>query len=131
METRWKDLAPGLIRQRVIIEGTTREIVKPDLMKSYLLQLAKITGMERMRDPIIYSAHECGYGGWQHWRTSGSTIYSYPGELSDNGIPLVTVDTYTCKPFSVQEAAEFTREHLWLLEMCVREIDVTAASRTT
>jgi len=47
----WKNLAPNLIRQRVIIEGTTEKIVEPEQIKSYLRELAKITDMEVLSEP--------------------------------------------------------------------------------
>ena len=73
----WKNLAPSLVRQRLIIEGTTEKIVEPDQIKQYLLELAKITKMEVLSGPYAYSAHEMGYGGWIHWKTSGGHFYSY------------------------------------------------------
>ena len=39
----WKNLAPNLLRQRLIIEGTTKEIVGIEQIKAYLLELAKIS----------------------------------------------------------------------------------------
>ena len=60
----WKNLAPKLVRQRVIIEGTTRKIVKPEQIKDYLLKLSKVVNMVVLSDPVAYSAHEDGYGGF-------------------------------------------------------------------
>ena len=66
----WKNLAPALTRQRLIIEGTTKNIVEPEKIKSYLIELAKVTNMKIISGPYAYSAHELGYGGWIHWKTS-------------------------------------------------------------
>ena len=74
----WKNLAPNLVRQRVIIEGTTEKIVEPEQIKAYLLELAKITKMEVLSEPLAYTAHDMGYGGWIHWKSSGAVFYSYP-----------------------------------------------------
>ena len=108
----WKNLSPALVRQRLIIEGTTEKIVEPDQIKQYLLELAKITKMEVLSGPYAYSAHEMGYGGWIHWKSSGASFYSYP-----TNPPLFTVDCYTCKPFSAQEVAEFTRKYFNAIEL--------------
>ena len=59
----WKNLAPQLVRQRIIIEGTTEKIVGPEQIKDYLVQLAGVTNMETLSDPKVYSAHEMGWGG--------------------------------------------------------------------
>lgn len=115
----WKNLAPNLTRQRLIIEGTTEKIVEPEQIKAYLLELAKVTDMEVLSEPFAYSAHEMGYGGWIHWKSSGSHFYSYPTEP-----PLFTVDIYTCKPLPVEAAVEFTKKHLNAIEVVWKEIDV-------
>ncbi len=119
METNWKNLAPGLVRQRVIIEGTTEKIVEPDQIKDYLEKLAEVTKMEKLSGPYAYSAHDMGWGGWIHWKTSGAAFYSYP-----TNPPLFTVDCYTCKPFSAQEAAEFTKKYFNAIDLVYKEVEV-------
>lgn len=113
----WKNLAPELVRQRVIIEATTEKLVEPEQIKDYLLKLADITKMEVLSGPVAYSAHDMGYGGWIHWKTSGAAVYSYP-----TNPPLVTVDCYTCKPFSAEEAANFTKEYFQAIELVWKEV---------
>ncbi len=115
----WKNLAPKLLRQRVVIEATTKKIVEPKQIKSYLLELAKVTKMEVISGPFAYSAHDMGFGGWIHWKTSGANVYSYPTNPA-----LVTVDCYTCKPFSVKEAVEFTKKYFKTTEIVWKEIQV-------
>lgn len=119
----WKNLAPGLVRQRLVIEGTTDKIVGPEGIRQYLSELAKITKMEVIKrnypNPEAYSAHECGYGGWIHWKTSGAVFYSYPTTPA-----LFTVDTYTCKPFSVNDAVEFTKKFFNAKELVWQEVGV-------
>ena len=89
----WKNLAPDLVRQRVIIEGTTDKIVEPEKIKEYLDALAEVTGMEKLSGPYAYSAHDMGYGGWIHWKSSGADFYFFPANP-----PLFTVGCYNCKP---------------------------------
>ena len=114
-----KNLAPKLTRQRLIIEGTTDKIVEPKQIKSYLLELAKVTDMEVLEKPVAYTAHEMGYGGWIHWKTSGAHFYSYP-----TNPPLFTVDTYTCKPFSVKKAVDFTKKYFNVIEIVFKEVKI-------
>ncbi len=115
----WKNLAPTLIRQRVVIEGTTEKMVEPEQIKLYLLALADVCQMEVLSPPEAHSAHDMGYGGWIHWKSSGAAFYSYP-----TNPPLFTVDCYTCKPFSAGEAAEFTRKYFNAIELVFKEIEV-------
>ena len=115
----WKNLAPGLIRQRIIIEGTTNKIVEPEQIKKYLFELSKVVNMVVLSDPVAYSAHEDGYGGWIHWKTSGAHFYSY-----ETNPPLFTVDCYTCKAFSVKKAVEFTKKYFNAIDIVWKEIKV-------
>lgn len=117
MLSKWKNLVPNLVRQRVIIEGTTDKIVEPKQIKEFLDELAKVTGMEKLSGPYVYSAHDMGYGGWIHWKTSGAAFYSYPTDPA-----LFTVDCYTCKPFSVEAAAKFTEDFFKAKELVWKEV---------
>ena len=101
----WKNLASNLIRQRIVIEETTEKIVETEQIKSYLVKLAKVCNMEVLSEPKAYSAYDMGYGGWIHWKSSGTAFYSYP-----TNPPLFTVDCYACKPFSGKETFEFTKK---------------------
>ncbi len=124
-EQEWRNLAPNIIRQRLIIEGTTILIVEPPQIEDYLRKLADVTKMEILNGPFARSAHELGYGGWIHWKTSGANFYSYPRDAwGKSNEPLFTIDTYTCKPFSVTEAVEFTREYFNPLQMVWKEVNV-------
>ena len=115
----WKNLAPKLVRQRVIIEGTTKEIVGLDKIKDYLMKLSKVVEMVVLSDPVAYSAHEDRYGGWIHWKTSGNHFYSY-----HETPPLFTVDCYTCKRFFVKKAVDFTKKYFNAIEIVWKEIEV-------
>ena len=121
----WKNLAPKLVRQRVIIEGTTEKLVEPEQIKDYLLKLADVTKMEVLAGPFVGNAHELGYSGWINWRTSGCHFYSYPArDICKMPHPLFTVDIYTCKPFSVKEAVDFTKKYFNAIEIVWKEIRV-------
>ena len=120
----WRNLAPDLCRQRVMIEGTTIEIVEPPAIIDYLKQLSTVLRMQPLHEPFAYPADELGYGGWIHWRTSGAHFYSYPGHEATGRLPLFSVDAYTCKPFSAQAAVEFTRGYFNPADMVWREIEV-------
>ena len=101
------------------MEGTTNAIVEPEQIKSYLRKLAQVTNMEILSEPETHSAHDMGYGGWIHWKSSGAAFYSYP-----TNPPLFTVDCYTCKPFSVEGAVKFTRQYFNVIEIVWKEINI-------
>ena len=41
-ENEWKNLAPNIIRQRLMMEAITERIVEPPQIKDYLIRLAEI-----------------------------------------------------------------------------------------
>lgn len=123
--SNWRDLAPLLCRQRLTIEGTLDRLVGEDEIKDYLLKLSVVTDMQLLQPPFAHPAIKndelVGYGGWVHWVTSGCAVYSYDKVFTKNGFDLITVDCYTCKPFSVEKAVAFTAEYFKTLEIVYRE----------
>lgn len=109
-----KNLAPNLVRQRVIVEAIPREFILPPRIREYLFGLAGVTKMEVLSGPHIYPALDmgcgAGYGSWTHWKTSGSTFYSYRAFPPQLPHPLITLDCYTCKPFDPQAVVRYTHE---------------------
>lgn len=105
---QFKNIAPKLCRQRIIFETPTNHLVMPKEFKDYLVKLSKVVGMRALSKPFAYPAENMGYGGWIHWVTSGTHIYSYPKEVTGINTPILTIDAYTCKPFSVKKMVDFT-----------------------
>ncbi len=115
----WKNLAPTVVRQRVVIEGVSDHVILPEEICSYLKALSGVLNMRPLREPFAYKAEEKGYGGWIHWVTSGAHFYSYTTTP-----PFFSVDAYTCKPFDVHQAVEFTRQHFAASEVVWKEVEV-------
>ena len=123
-QNEWKNLTPNLARQRIIIECTTPEVVGPDQIKDYLVKLSQNVEMKALSEPFAYPAvgtdgKFMGFGGWIHWVTSGAHVYSYSTEP-----PLFTVDAYTCKPFLIERAVQFTRDYFKAMEIVWKNIEV-------
>lgn len=130
METKnksntWRDLAPLLCRQKLTIEGNVDRLIAEDEIKDYLLKLSKVTKMQLLQEPFAHPAIKkgklIGYGGWAHWVTSGCAVYSYDKPFTKNGHYLISVECYTCKPFSVKKAVEFTAKYFRTIEIVFRE----------
>jgi S-adenosylmethionine/arginine decarboxylase-like enzyme len=118
-----KNLAPNLIRQRLILEANTSLFINdPQKIATFLKELSRITDMTIMREPIVYTAHEDGWGAWQHWKTSWASFYTYPARNGDQ--PLVTLDCYTCKRFDIEKVVKFTQSFFKTTEIVWREIEV-------
>lgn len=130
METKntsntWRDLAPLLCRQRLTIEAKVDRLIGEDEIKNFLLKLSVEVDMQLLQEPFAHPAIKLGklvgYGGWAHWVTSGCAVYSYDKWFTQNSFHLITVDCYTCKPFSVEKAVEFTKRYFKTIEIVFRE----------
>lgn len=123
MSSDWKNLAPNLVRQRVVVEATTENFINnPEIIADFLKKLTIKVGMIACSEPFVYTAHEDGWGAWQHWKTSGASFYTYPARCGDR--PLITLDCYTCKPFSAETVVIFMKEYFETTDIVWKEIEV-------
>jgi len=99
------DLAPTIYRQRLVIEGTCRAPIDAEAILSYLVGLSDHCEMRTLLGPVTNRSDRYGWAGWIHWEASGVHFYAW-----DSPSPFFSVDVYTCKPFSVERAVEYTRE---------------------
>ena len=97
------DLAPGIHRQRLVIEGLTQQSMTAMMLKNYLAQLAVELDMVALTDPVLHRSETYGWAGWMHWETSGCHVYA----LYDKGS--FSVEIYTCKVFRNEDAVAFTK----------------------
>jgi hypothetical protein len=64
-----------------------------------------VCGMHSLIDPVTHRSELYGWAGWIHWETSGAHFYAW-----EQPVPFFSVDVYTCKPFDVSMAVEYTRD---------------------
>jgi S-adenosylmethionine decarboxylase len=101
-----RDLAPEIHRQRLVVEGLCREPIDADSIRDYLSRLSKTIDMVALMEPATHQSPLYGWAGWIHWETSGAHFYAW-----DQPRLFFSVDIYACKPFSVEEVVEFTRDY--------------------
>lgn len=101
----YKDLAPNIYRQRLVIEGYPTEAITDEQIKQYLSELATVTDMHQLIDPVTHRSDLYGWAGWTHWETSGAHFYAWEQPLL-----FFSVDIYTCKAFEPDAAVEFTKK---------------------
>ncbi len=124
-KSNYKNLAPLLCRQKVTIEGNLDRLVGEEELKDYLLKLSEVVDMQILQPPFAHPAIKndtlVGYGGWVHWVTSGCAIYSYDKQFTKSGFYLIDIECYTCKPFLLEKAVEFTKNYFQVIEISYRE----------
>lgn len=111
-----KDLAPGIYRQRAVIEGYPSRAITSQDIKDYLKQLSDVITMKTLIEPITHRSDKYGEAGWIHWESSGAHFYAWEQPLL-----FFSVDIYTCKPFDAKVAAEFTKKFFGATEIEYKE----------
>lgn len=102
---RYKNLAPDIYRQRLVIEGVPGFIITDNHIIDYLSQLSDVLDMKILIDPVTNDSPTFGWAGWVHWETSGAHFYAW-----ETPRLFFSVDIYTCKAFKPQDAMRFTTQ---------------------
>jgi hypothetical protein len=105
-KTSMKDLAPEIYRQRAVIEGYPNQPLPPQAIKEYLSQLSDVLDMKTLVEPVTHRSPKYGEAAWIHWESSGAHFYAW-----DYPRLFFSVDIYTCKPFDIMDAVNFTKDY--------------------
>lgn len=112
-----KDLAPEIIRQRMIIEGYPTKAITDEDIKDYLKGLSEVLGMKTLIEPVTHRSDTFGWAGWIHWETSGAHFYAW-----EQPRLFFSVDIYTCKTFNPEVARTFTQDYFKATEIADKEV---------
>ncbi len=105
-----ENIAPGIFRQRLLIEGYYSVEVDKRTIESYLCGLAEHLNLRTYGEPIIYSPgglgrdENQGFDAFVPLVDSGITVYIWSREK------FFSVVIYSCKPFDVPSGVGYTRE---------------------
>jgi S-adenosylmethionine decarboxylase len=104
--SHYQDLAPQVLRQRLVVEGYPIDPITDSAIKDFLAKLSDLIGMRTLIEPVTHRSDLYGWAGWIHWETSGAHFYAWERPLL-----FFSVDIYSCKAFDVAAALEFTRRY--------------------
>jgi hypothetical protein len=102
----WFELAPDILRQRLVIEGIPARPVDDEQIRHYLSALSREVDMVQLLEPVTHRSDLYGWAGWIHWETSGAHFYAW-----EQPRLFFSVDIYTCKAFDPDHAVAFTRDY--------------------
>ncbi|HEX5198510.1 MAG TPA: S-adenosylmethionine decarboxylase [Actinoplanes sp.] len=111
----YRDLAPRIHRQRLVVEGYPTFVITDEHIKDYLSQLSVVTDMITLIEPVTHCSDLYGWAGWIHWETSGAHFYSWERPVS-----FFSVDIYTCKAFDPAEVVAFTERYFRTTEIVAK-----------
>ena len=103
-----KDLAPNIIRQRLLIEAKYDKSLTKNDIRDYLLGVAEKLKLRTYGEPIIHSPsgegkeENQGFDAFIPLIDSGISLYVWTNEK------FLSAVFYTCKNFSVPDAVEYT-----------------------
>ncbi len=103
---RYRNLAPDIYRQRLVIEGMPGFAITEAHIKDFLAKLSSELSMKTLISPMTSKSEKFGWAGWIHWESSGAHFYAW-----DRPELFYSVDIYTCKAFDPKVAVEFTRNY--------------------
>jgi S-adenosylmethionine/arginine decarboxylase-like enzyme len=112
----FRDLAPSILRQRLVVEGTRARPISAAEISEYLVKLSHVCDMTVLIDPVTHRSDRFGWAGWVHWETSGAHFYAW-----EEPYVFFSVDIYTCKAFDAQQAVDFTRKFFDADEVVAKE----------
>jgi len=98
------DLAPTIVRQRLVLEGVRDQPLSVAEIESYLAELSEECEMKVLMAPVTHQSERFGWAGWVHWEASGAHFYAWDDPV------FFSVDVYTCARFDAERVARFTKE---------------------
>ena len=98
-------LEKSIVRQRMVVELISEVDLKDhNLYYRFLVELTKEIGMKMFFGPIVADC-VLGPSAWVAWMESGAQIHSF---LPSN---LLTIDVYSCKPYSKEKVVEVAKKY--------------------
>jgi S-adenosylmethionine/arginine decarboxylase-like enzyme len=104
-----KDLAPGIVRQRLLLEGYYGIEVEEEEIRTYFKGITDKLGLRMYGEPIIFSPQSLGsydnqgYDAFVPLIDSGISLYVWKNHR------FISVVVYTCKRFDPEAAIAYTR----------------------
>jgi hypothetical protein len=112
-EIRLKDLAPSILRKRLLVEGFFSGELSEARVREFLLDLSKRLGLRTYGEPVVYAPasgmgrdENAGFDAFVPLIDSGISAYFWTGPR------FFSVLIYTCKDFDDVAAVDATRELL-------------------
>jgi S-adenosylmethionine decarboxylase len=112
-----RDLAPDILRQRLLIEGYYSVQVDSASVAGYLIGVAARLGLRTYGDPIVHAPggvgkdENEGYDAFIPLIDSGISLYVWSRKRFFAAV------LFTCKGFEVDDALRFTREFFGARDM--------------
>ena len=102
------DLAPMIIRRRLVIECIYDKDIDDIKINDYMIELSDIMNMTIVTKPVSNYAEEYGYSAYMCWKESGMHVYTWKKQESRPNF--MSIDIYTCKNFEIKDVIDFIKD---------------------
>lgn len=112
-----EDLAPDIVRQRLLIEGRYSVTVDKSKVENYLIELAAHLTLRTYGNPIVHAPSGAGkddnegFDAFMPLIDSGISLYVWSKKQ------FFAVVLFTCKAFDTERALQFTRSYFGATEL--------------
>jgi len=110
-----KDLAPNIMRQRLLIEGFYKIDADKSVIENYFKKITEALNLRMYGEPIIFSPggegkeENQGYDAFVPLIDSGISVYVWCNSK------FLSLIIYTCKSFDENKALKFTKD-FWKID---------------
>ena len=115
-----RDLAPEIVRRRLLVEGYYSIRIDRDVVSSYLTGVAKHLGLRTYGDPVVHSPsgtgklENQGFDAFIPLIDSGISLYIWSSQRFFSAL------LYTCKEFNELKAVSYTQAFFGSTEIAQR-----------
>ena len=102
------DLAPNIVRRRLVIECIHKNNFNEQKIYDYMVQLSNVMNMTIVILPTINDVEEYGFSAYMSWKESGMHVYTW--DQTEKRPNFMSIDIYTCKDFNINDVIQFTKK---------------------
>ena len=99
---KMREIAPDILRQRLLIEAYYQADIDQTLTENYLIEVAEHLGLRIYAEPIVHVTGDVGdnqgFDGFVPLIDSGISVYVWTSKK------FISTILYTCKEFDVEQA---------------------------
>ena len=112
-----RDLAPDIVRQRLLVEGFFTVPVDEEVIRAFFARLTGELALRTYGEPTVFApggegrSENAGYDAFVPLIDSGISLYVWTGPR------FLSVVAFTCKPFDAATAVAVTRDFFAMTEV--------------
>tara|TARA_Y100001958_G_C21073676_1_gene432342 strand:+ start:433 stop:813 length:381 start_codon:yes stop_codon:yes gene_type:complete len=103
------DLAPNIVRRRLVVECIHKNNFDEKKIYDYMVQLSEVMNMTIVTMPVTNYVQEYGFSAYMSWKESGMHVYTWNNDENNDRPNFMSIDIYTCKNFKIKDVIDFTR----------------------